>query len=327
MSARQIKAILESVVDGDTDQLYATVLQFAAEEARLGHARVAKELRQLVDRGRAKDSLLPLTAASTAVPLAQPRGELANLLTVEYPETRLVEMVLPLDARSRLERVILEQAQSQKLHARNLSPRRKLLLTGPPGSGKTMTASMLAGELRLPLFTIRLEGLITKFMGETAQKLRTVFDSVARAKAVYLFDEFDALGSKRTASNDVGEVRRILNSFLQFLEKDRSQSIIVAATNHPELLDVALFRRFDDIIEYGPPDSTDVEKLMRSRLAFFDTSDIDWQRVVADAVQRSQADIVRVAEEAAKSAVLRDDDAIRTSDITDALKERRPAAR
>ena len=102
-----------------------------------------------------------------------------------------------------------------------LAPRRKLLLVGPPGTGKTLTASVLAGELGLPLLQVRLDGLITKFMGETAAKLRQIFDATGRTRGVYFFDEFDAIGSQRGLANDVGEIRRVLNSFLQMIEQDR----------------------------------------------------------------------------------------------------------
>ena len=140
-------------------------------------------------------------------------------------------------------------------------------MVGPPGSGKTLTASALAAELKLQLFTIRLEAVITRFLGESATKLRSVFDQIAHMRGVYLFDEFDAIGGKRSAGNDVGEVRRILNSFLQFLEEpNATDSLVVAATNHPELLDRALIRRFDEIIEYGLPDADAVRDLIKRRL-------------------------------------------------------------
>src|SRR5260370_39358702 len=128
-----------------------------------------------------------------------------------------------------------------------------------------MTASAIAGELHLPLFTIMLEGLITKFMGETAAKLRLVFEAIRQTQGVYLFDEFDALGARRSQSNDVGEIRRVLNSFLQLLEKDSSHSIVIAATNHPDLLDRALFRGFDDVTEYAVPEQQPATRFMQSR--------------------------------------------------------------
>jgi len=123
------------------------------------------------------------------------------------------------------------------------------------------------GELKLPLFTIRLDAVIIKFMGETAAKLRFIFDAMSQTRGVYFFDEFDAIGARRAAANDVGEIRRVLNSFLQFLDQDGSRSLVFAATNHAELLDPALCRRFDDVIEYALPDSEIALGILQDRLA------------------------------------------------------------
>ena len=200
--------------------------------------------------------------ASPPVPIGRPRGELANLLEASYPKARLGEMILNDMLANQIQRVIQEQRHSGRIVEHGLSPRRKLLLTGPPGTGKTMTASVLAGELGLPLFQVRLDGLITKFMGETAAKLRQIFDATNRTRGIYFFDEFDAIGSQRGIPNDVGEIRRVLNSFLQMIEQDRSHSLVVAATNHPTILDSALFRRFDDILHYELPDEAQVIRLL-----------------------------------------------------------------
>jgi len=188
---------------------------------------------------------LSFCSASALLNSSQPRGELATLLLVSYPRQRLADMALDPPLHSRIKRVLLEQTQRDKIRHHGFAPMRKLLLIGPPGTGKTMTAAVLAGETALPLLTIQLDALITKYMGETAAKLRMVFDAIEQTRGVYLFDEFDALGGRRAERNDVGEIRRVLNSFLQFLERDESDSLVIAATNHPELLDRALFRRFD----------------------------------------------------------------------------------
>ncbi len=165
-------------------------------------------------------------------------------MSANYPKTRLNHLVLPVPTERQLARVVEEQRQRWKLREHGLFPRQKLLLVGPPGSGKTMTAAALAGELGLPLFSILLHGLITKFMGETAAKLRLVFDAIKQTRGVYLFDEFDAIGGHRGADNDVGEARRILNSFLQFLEEDDSELLIIAITNHPEAAGSGLISAF-----------------------------------------------------------------------------------
>ena len=117
-------------------------------------------------------------------------------------------------------------------------------------------------------------------MGETASKLKLVFDAMAATEGIYLFDEFDALGARRNQTNDVGEIRRVLNTFLQLLEKDDSLGLIIAATNHQELLDRALFRRFDDVLEYKLPEDDVLKGILRARLARAAAKDIDWNLVI-----------------------------------------------
>ena len=321
-TAEQLKALLKSYSEGDEERFYAVAMQVAAHSARQGHGKLAQEMRELIDAAKAKGGP-PRRGERAPVPVVQPRGELAGLLSVSYPKTRLSDMVLEPKLHARLERILLEQRQREKLLVHGLTPRRKILLVGPPGTGKTLTARALAGELSQPLFAILLDGIITKYMGETAAKLRLVFDSLQRTRGVYLFDEFDALGSHRTSQNDVGEIRRVLNSFLQFLEQDESESLIIAATNHPELLDRALFRRFDDVLEYGLPDDDQAAQMLRSRLAMLDTQRIDWAHLVEAARGLSFAEIVRACEDAAKDAVLSDREDVTTQGMLEALGARR----
>ena len=160
-------------------------------------------------------------------------------------------------------------------------------------------------------------------MGETASKLRLVFDAVAATRAVYLFDEFDALGGDRSAGNDVGEARRVLNSFLQFLEHASPTSVVVAATNHPDLLDRALYRRFDQVIEYGLPDQEGAIQVLRNRLTLMDTSKVNWVSVGSNAGELAHAELVRAAEAAAKHALLSGRTDLTTASLLTALRERR----
>lgn len=323
-TARHIVTLLKSHIAGDEDRFLSTAMQLAAHEARQGHGKLAQELKDLIDSAKSRDA--GIAKSARPVPLAQPKGELAGLLHARYPDLRLTDMVLPDSLRHRLQRVLGEQRQQVSLREHGLMPRRKLLLVGPPGSGKTMTASALAGELHLPLFTIVLDGLITKFMGETAGKPRLVFDAIQTTRGVYFFDEFDAIGARRGERQDVGEIRRVLNSFLQFLEQDDSQSLIIAATNHPELLDRALFRRFDDVMEYVVPDRPLIEALLRTRLDRFDTRGLAWNEAITQAEKLSQAEITRAADDAAKTIILRGGKRITTEAVLDALAERRQAS-
>lgn len=318
-TAEQLKALVRCHAEGDDTRFYAIALQVAAQAARGGQGRVAQELRDLVDSVQRTAERQPVRP----VPVAQPRGELAGLLSACYPVSRLADLVLEGSVRERLERALLEQRQQDRLLEKGFVPLRKLLLVGPPGTGKTLSAGVLAGELHLPLFTIRLDGLITKFMGETAAKLRLVFDAMAQTRGVYLFDEVDALGGERARVNDVGEIRRVLNSFLQFLEQDESLSMLVAATNHPQMLDRAIFRRFDAVIEYPLPTPDVAVAIIRNRLANVDLDKVVWTRLNEAVVGLSHAEITLAAERAAKDAILAGENEVTTSALIDALKDRR----
>ena len=231
-----------------------------------------------------------------------------------------------MELEQRLKRIVSEQKQKRKLFEKGLNPRRKILLIGPPGSGKTMTASALAGEINIPLFCVMFESLITRFMGETASKLRLVFDAMVSARGVYLFDEFDAIGARRGDRNDIGEIRRVLNSFLLFLEKEESDSLVIAATNHPELLDPALFRRFDDVIRYDLPKADVASSIMKQRLALFSTRDVRWEEIMVEVAGLSQSELSRAADEAAKKAVLSDRSNVTHDDLSRSVSERQFAS-
>jgi SpoVK/Ycf46/Vps4 family AAA+-type ATPase len=320
-SADQVKALIASLSEGDEAQFYSVAMQIAAHEARLGHGKFAEELRALIDKAKARTHVPP----KAPIPLARPRGEVAELLTVTYPATRLADMVLGESTRKKLERVIREHKAVRVIRTRGLAPRRKLLLIGKPGTGKTLTAAALAGELGLPLFVVRLDALITKFMGETAAKLRLIFEALTQTRGVYLFDEFDSIGSARGLSNDVGEVRRIVNSFLQMVEQDDSDSLLISATNHVAILDKALFRRFDDVIDYDLPDKTRIIQALRAKLSNFTTEKIQWAEAATAARGLSFADIARACEDAIKDAIVHDRHQVTHEELMSAIRDRKSA--
>ena len=305
-TARQIIALLSSLNQGDEEQFFAIALQVAAAEAKRGRRAVADELCVLVEQGREQKGIRGRSHSSDVViPITKPRGELQNLLTSSYPKTRLDDLILKQATAARLADVIEQQRQREELRHHGLVPLSTLLLMGPPGSGKTLTASALAGELHLPLYGVRFDSVITRFMGETASKLRLIFDQMATTRGVYLFDEFDAIGGKRTADNDIGEMRRVLNSFLQFLEEPHTtDSLVLCATNHPDLLDRALFRRFDEVIEYSLPDQAAARELLSSRLGPFGFEDSWWPVISKSVDGLSHAELVAAAEDVMKQVIL-----------------------
>ena len=321
LTADHFKALIRRHMEGDDDGFYSVALQVAARAARQGKNRFAQDLRELIDAAKGERA----ASALRPVPMVQPRGELAGLMTVSYPEVSLDMMTLVPQVIAKLERILTEQRRSDLLATHGLDPIHRVLLLGPPGTGKSMSAAALAHSLKRPLFTIQLDVVISKYMGETAAQLRLVFDAVASTRAVYLFDEFDALGAEQGMSNDVGEARRVLNSFLQFLEGASPVSVVVAATNHPRLLDKALYRRFDQVIEYRLPGPEEAVSVMKNRLAMLDTEGVDWDALAGNTVGLSHADLVRAAEAAAKETVLAGEKRIKAGALEAALRERRPS--
>lgn len=312
-SADHIKALVRSFGSRDDDAFYAVALQIAAKAARQGHHRFANDVRQLVENAKAESVGAKVTS------IAQPRGELAELVVASHPEASMQDLVVGPVLREQIEEIIVEQRQRHMLLERGLRPIHRLLLQGPPGTGKTMTAAVIAHDLDLPLLTIRLDALLSKYLGETGSKLRILFDAAASRRAVFLFDEFDALGGDR-AGNDVGEARRILSSFLLFLESASAESIVVAATNHRSILDQALFRRFDRLLEFALPSANEAVAVIRSRLGSL-AGDIDWDILSEHVAEMSHAELVHAAERAAKRCLLSGDVAVSLPVLRNALEE------
>lgn len=293
-TSEQILSLIKSHVDGDNDRFKTLALQLSVAEAKAGHTVFSKAIKDL------------LTKSNFQVfrpTFKQLTSDISDYLLSVNDDATMASLVISNPVGDKIKRIILEYIQREKLQKYNLENRHRLLLYGPPGTGKTMSASVIANELRLPLYVVRLEKIVTKFMGETSQKLAKVFDCIAQLPGVYLFDEFDAIGLHRGADNEVGEMRRVLNTFLQLLERESSNSIIVAATNDIDSLDKALFRRFDDVIEYQLPNKFEIERLIEN--AFVDFGLTGNKAELSKRLEGSScADIVEICRDAIKSHIL-----------------------
>lgn len=283
-------------MEGDDSRFRLVAMQLAASEAKSGH----------VVLSRAISSLLKENERAFYQTLAPLNSEVSEFVLQCTDSFRLSNLIVSDVIKGRIERILKEYRQRELLYKNGLHNRSKILLTGPSGTGKTMTASILANELQLPLYIVRLEKVITKYMGESSLKLGKVFDLISQIRGVYLFDEFDAIGSQRRNENEVGEMRRILNTFLQLLERENSESLIIAATNNPDILDVALRRRFDDVIGYELPDDAQIRRLMKARINGFMNKSIDTEKTLSFLRGRSHAEICLICADAMKDAILSD---------------------
>lgn len=310
-TADQIKSLIKAHNENNNEKFKTVVLQIAAYEAKLNHETLARELKKLAEKtGNARANIIQF-------------NQMQNnpMLTVKVPTERLKDLIVSNEIHDRIKRILNEFRNRNKLRSYGMSNRRKILIEGKPGTGKTFTASVIASETGLPLYTVQMDKMVTKFMGETSSKLRQIFDSVENTIGVYFFDEFDAIGADRSLDNEVGEMRRILNSFLQFIEQDSSESIIVAATNNPKLLDQALFRRFDDVLHYSMPNESEVKRLYQYKLSAYQSDFIPSIELIEESLGLSHAEIIRVCEDAIKNSIL-DDNKITQSKMLNLVKER-----
>ncbi len=302
--SEQIKSLIKSFGDGDDARFFASAMQIAASEARQGHSTFAQELKKLIDDARKNRSSIQFEQGKV-VNMSPSRREVNELIEVFNSRINLSNMVLDPAVKNRLTKLVAEQKKWELLNHYNLSPIRKLLLTGAPGTGKTMTAHAIAGELNIPVFVIRLDGLLSKFMGESIAKLRLIFDMMPSQRAVYLFDEFDSIGSHRNQGQDVGEIKRVLNSFLINIEKDTSNSVIIAATNLHDSLDLALFRRFDDIIRYPLPAGEEIiEAIKKCTAGYSFDKKLNFPAIAKKAEGLNYSDISKACQATIKEKIL-----------------------
>lgn len=225
----------------------------------------------------------------------------APLVDVRHVERARGEIVLSADLERKLDRVESEFRAKDLLAKQGLTPKTRLLFVGPAGCGKTLCAEILAGDLGLTLLYARFDGIVSSYLGETASNLRRLFNYARQHLSVLFFDEFDALGKRRDDPQEVGELKRVVGSFLQILDSYPRENLVVAATNHEGLLDEALWRRFDEILFFGKPSAEQIAQLMNLRLRGVRKRDVDVPSLAKEMLGFTFADAERVCYEAAKA--------------------------
>lgn len=317
--AEYIKALIKAHVINDNNKFRQIALQIAAKEASAGHARYATEIRELIDQ---VTPILGQQAGRIPPNIRTTVSNMTELLQAYYPNDKLEDMVLSEDTKLNIDRAISEWRSHQLLESYGLCRRTKLLIVGPPGCGKTMSARVFAGELELPLFIVKLEGLISRYLGETSVHINSIFNAMNTTPGVYLFDEFDSIGTTRGDQRDVGEIRRVLSTFLMLLENFNGNSLIIAATNYDHVLDMALFRRFDDVIKFPLPDQKNALALIKLKLKNFPCGRIHWGVVAKETFGMSYGEITKAVTEAIKTSVLQKSEMLQEDILIEAIKHR-----
>ena len=316
-SAEYIKALLQSHAEGDNDRFYSIAMQMAAHEARLGHGKLARELRDLIDAAKANRGMLPPPSPNTT------RGTISGVLNWNFPKARLGDLIHGGPLAEQIRRVIREHRQASRILEHGLTPRRKLLFVGPHGTGKSFSASVLAGELGLPLLEVQFDGLYARFKDEGSDQLERVFNTATRTRGVYFFVHEDIVGSYQVPSDEVDERDLIVSSLLTMVDRDNSHSIFIVSTSRPETLDVGSVGFFDDVLEYGFPDKVQIARFLETRLRHIAVAETNWTALARLAIGFSFSEVSDAANDALKNAVISGLSVLRDSDINAVLSERK----
>lgn len=315
--AEQIKRLITSY--GRPDEFRAAAVKIIDDEHRKGHGPLAASLKRALDAHVHGGDSGSTPAAGSLIHADRYADPALELVDIFEPIRGLGDIVLGGDARSIFDRLIEEQRRADELRRHRLPVRNKLLLCGPPGCGKTLSAEVVAKELGLPLLTAKIDVLISSLLGQTASNLRKLFDYATRQPCVLFLDEFDALARSRTDSGEHNELRRVVNSLLGMIDRFKSRSVLIAATNLDSVVDNAVWRRFDDVIHFTLPTSEEISRQLELLFKNFPVN-FDIQTAVSKLVGLSFADIERVAQDAIKTSILKRRKAVTETDVAAALK-------
>ena len=313
-----LKKLFQSYQKRDDRTFQVAAEEIIDEERKKHHPVLANELEKIL-----KNGVPELNSRTTLTPFDPPPQDSDRrtaLLEVRRPEHYLQDLVLGEIIRSSVERLLREFRGWEVLQTNGLLPVRRVLFCGPSGCGKTVTAEAIAAEFGLPLLYVRFDGVVSSLLGETAANLRKVFDYARRGQWVMLFDEFDAIGRSRDDATEHGEIKRVVNSFLQIMDSFDGRSLIIAATNFEQVLDPAVWRRFDEVIRFAKPTGDQLRDLIRKRLVPLRFHDDHMENLVTELSGATYADGERMCLDVRKSCVLRGDRQVREEDVAEAIE-------
>jgi SpoVK/Ycf46/Vps4 family AAA+-type ATPase len=301
-SGKILRRLIKSGAEGNLAAFRDISEEVIRQEREKRHHLLANDLEKIL-YGRSTSNISRQDTLTEHLP--KDRERKLPLVHVREPLRGLEDVVLSDENCSALDEVLQEHHRGEILRSHGLYPVDRLLFCGPPGCGKTLTSEVIASELSLPLAIVRIDSVISSYLGETAANLRQVFDFASAIPMVMLFDEFDALAKERSDEADHGELKRVVNAFLQMLDGYEGKSLLIAATNHEKILDSAVWRRFDDVLVFEKPNLEQIRKLLSVKLRGlrreFDVQDTSISGLFKG---MSHADIERILRRAAKDMIL-----------------------
>lgn len=322
MNADILKRLVRAVAEGSITDLQRITQKVIDAERKAGHTKLAAELGKILVSSKPAAKSVSSQNLTDLQTLPSSRRSRENLVSLLQRDTLEHHMVLAPDVEGRFARIEKEYAARERLFKFGLAPRKRVLLFGPPGCGKSLGAQRLAWNTNLPLMKVRFDILLSSYFGESASNLRTVFEAARERPCVLLMDECDFIARTRNSGRDIGEASRIVNALLQQMDEYDAPGILVATTNVESSLDPAIFRRFDDVFQVPLPGRDEIQRLLFMTLSAIRVSEkVDWTSIASKLSGSSAAYVVKAARDAAKAAVLAGKNIVDDRDLQRAIDD------
>lgn len=327
MRSELIRQIFLVFAQGNKEKFLEIAHEIVREEEKKSHHLLAKDLKEIlreIANGKSLSENLISKRYKNAIPIPRDTEKGFPLLEIKEFDFDWSEVILRQELKTAIEQIVDEIRQSGVLASYGLRPKQKVLFCGPPGTGKTISSQVISSVLRFPLVYIRFDSIVSSFLGETASNLRKIFNYIEHGQWVVLFDEFDIIGKHRDDPHEHGEIKRVVNNFMQMLDNYNGESLLIAATNHQHLLDPGLWRRFDEVLFFDIPDEERRKQIFLKYLRVFEKDkDLNLDFLIKDTENFSPSDIAQTCWESLKKAILKDRKKIGMEDLLWAIAQQK----
>ncbi len=303
-SGEMLIKLFENFKNQDDEGFAKIAFEIIEEEQKKNHYLLADKLKRAMFSSANKINKTSRYINSFGN-LPRDKDNNTNLVDIKYTDKEESDVILSKEIRDKIDTIIMENKKREILRTYGLKPKKRLLFCGPPGCGKTLSVEVLSNLLGLPILYTRFDSVVSSYLGETASNLSKIFDFAENGSWILFFDEFDAIGKSRDNNEEHGELKRVVNTFLQLMDNFESDSIIIAATNYQKLIDNALWRRFDEVIYFDKPSKEEIRKMLELKLRVF-KHNLKLDNLVDDMVGFSFSDIERICQDSIKKAIILD---------------------